>query len=101
MAWAAAMGLGGGFVMVLFFSVWPRAFGRRHLGRIQGTAQALTVLASAIGPLLLAWCVELTGSYAAMFTSSPVSSPAPRPRPVIVSMPDTPPVRVVAVTNAE
>jgi MFS family permease len=67
MAWAAAMGLGGGLVMVLFFSVWPRVYGRRHLGRIQGVAQALTVLASAIGPLLLAWCVSATGSYAAMF----------------------------------
>ena len=67
MAWASAMGLGGGLVMVLFFSVWPKAFGRRHLGRIQGAAQALTVVASALGPLLLAWCVEFTGSYAAMF----------------------------------
>jgi MFS family permease len=65
--WAAAMGLGGGLVMVLFLSVWPRVFGRRHLGQIQGAAQAMTVLASAIGPLLLAWCVEWTGSYAAMF----------------------------------
>src|SRR5262245_15697933 len=65
--WATAMGLGGGLVMVLFFSVWPRVFGRRHLGRIQGTAQALTVLASAVGPLLLAWCVEWTGSYTMMF----------------------------------
>ena len=65
--WAAAMGLGGGIVMVLFFSVWPAVFGRRHLGRIQGAAQALTVLGSALGPLLLAWCVEATGSYAAMF----------------------------------
>ena len=27
MAWATAMGLGGGLVMVLFFSVWPRLFG--------------------------------------------------------------------------
>ena len=59
MAWATAMGLGGGLVMVLFFSVWPAVFGRRHLGRIQGVAQALTVLASAVGPLLLAWCVDL------------------------------------------
>jgi MFS family permease len=67
MGWAAAMGLGGGPVMVLFFSVWPRVFGRRHLGRIQGAAQALTVLASALGPLLLAWCVDWTGSYAMMF----------------------------------
>lgn len=67
MAWAAAMGLGGGVMMVLFFSVWPQVFGRRHLGQIQGIAQGLTVLASAIGPLLLAWCVDATGSYAAMF----------------------------------
>lgn len=67
MVWATAMGLGGGLVMVLFFSVWPRAYGRRHLGRIQGAAQALTVLASALGPLLLAWCVAWTGSYRGMF----------------------------------
>jgi MFS family permease len=67
MAWATTMGLGGGLVMVLFFSVWPRVFGRRHLGRIQGAAQAMTVLASAVGPLLLAATVERTGSYAAMF----------------------------------
>jgi MFS family permease len=67
MAWAAAMGIGGGIVMVLFFSVWPRLYGRRHLGRIQGSAQALTVLASAVGPLLLALCVSWTGSYQGMF----------------------------------
>ena len=67
MVWAAAMGVGGGIVMVLFFSVWPAVFGRRELGRIQGAAQALTVLGSAIGPLLLAWCADATGSYAAMF----------------------------------
>ena len=48
------MGLAGGFVMVVFFSFWGRAYGRAHLGRIQGAAQALTVLASAVGPLLLA-----------------------------------------------
>jgi MFS family permease len=68
MAWAVLMGLGGGFVMVLFFGFWARAFGRRQLGRIQGAAQALTVLASAVGPLLLAQWVALTGSYASMFT---------------------------------
>jgi MFS family permease len=94
MLWAAAMGLGGGVVMVLFFSVWPRVFGRRHLGRIQGIAQAMTVVASALGPLLLAWCVDWTGSYAAMFrilavvialtaaAAFVVSIPGPPPRPV-------------------
>ncbi len=67
MGQALAMGLAGGFVMVVFFSFWGRAYGRTHLGRIQGVAQALTVVASAIGPLLLAWCAETTGSYAGAF----------------------------------
>jgi MFS family permease len=67
MLWATSMGLGGGLVMVLFFSVWARFYGRRQLGRIQGVAQALTVVASAAGPLLLAACVEWTGSYRVMF----------------------------------
>jgi MFS family permease len=67
MGWAVAMGLGGGLIMVLFFSVWPRVFGRRDLGVIQGAAQALTVLASAVGPLLLAWCLAWTGSYRRSF----------------------------------
>ena len=67
MAQAVAMGVAGGFVMVVFFSFWGKAYGRTHLGRIQGVAQALTVFASAVGPLLLAWCAEATGSYAAAF----------------------------------
>ena len=58
---------GGGLVIVLFFTVWARAFGRAQLGRIQGSAQMLTVIASAIGPLLLAQCQAWTGSYAAVF----------------------------------
>jgi sugar phosphate permease len=66
-AYAVVMGIAGGFVIVLFFSFWSRAFGRVHLGKIQGAAQSLTVLASAVGPLLLAQCVARTGSYAMMF----------------------------------
>ena len=67
MAYAVVMGLAGGFVMVVFFSFWGRAYGRKELGRIQGAAQIMTVLASAVGPLLLALCVRATGSYAAAF----------------------------------
>lgn len=66
-AQAVAMGIAGGFVMVVFFSFWGRAYGRAQLGRIQGAAQAMTVVASALGPLLLASWVEATGSYAAAF----------------------------------
>ena len=67
MAQAVAMGLAGGFVMVVFFAFWGRAYGQAHLGRIQGAAQALTVLASAVGPLLFALGQEFTGSYVAGF----------------------------------
>jgi MFS family permease len=65
--YAVVMGVSGGFIIVIFFSFWSAVFGRAHLGKIQGVAQSLTVLASAIGPLLLAECVDRTGSYAAMF----------------------------------
>jgi len=67
MAQAVTMGVSGGFVMVVFFSFWGRAYGRAHLGKIQGAAQAMTVLASAVGPLLLAVCVDATGSYTVAF----------------------------------
>ena len=67
MAQAVVMGAAGGVVTVLFFSVWSRFFGRRHLGMIQGAAQTLTVIGSAVGPLWLAKIVEWTGSYATGF----------------------------------
>lgn len=92
MIWAAAMGLGGGLVMVLFFSVWGRVFGRLHLGRIQGAAQALTVMASAIGPLLLAWCLEWTGSYAAVFELLSGAIAVVAVAALVISLPEPPPV---------
>jgi hypothetical protein len=60
---AVMLGVSGGMVTVLFFAVWGQAYGQAHLGRIQGAAQMLTVLASAIGPLIFAKGFELTGSY--------------------------------------
>jgi MFS family permease len=88
MLWAVAMGLGGGLVTVLFFSVWPRAYGRRHLGSIQGAAQALTVVASAVGPLLLAWCLEVTGSYTAMFEVLAAAVGAAAVSALVTQLPD-------------
>lgn len=60
---AALIGLSGGMITVIFFAVWRQAFGPRHLGRIQGAAQMLTVLASAVGPLIFAQSASWTGSY--------------------------------------
>ena len=67
--YGCAMGISGGVVTVVFFSVWGQAFGRAHLGRIQGCAQTMTVFASAVGPLLLAQTLRQTGSYDLIFNS--------------------------------
>jgi hypothetical protein len=67
MIYGAAMGIAGGVVTVVFFSVWGQVYGRRHLGKIQGCAQMMTVFASAVGPLLLARTLERTGSYDSVF----------------------------------
>jgi cyanate permease len=44
--------------------VWPRFFGRRHLGSIQGTAQTIGVLGASLGPLPLGAAFDLYGDYA-------------------------------------
>lgn len=46
--------------------MWPRYFGRRHLGSIQGTAQSIGVIGAAIGPLPLGLAFDLFGSYTGM-----------------------------------
>jgi hypothetical protein len=70
---AVLVGVAGGMITVLFFAVWTQAFGRAHLGRIQGAAQMLTVLASAAGPLLFARCAAWAGSYTpALWTLAPL-----------------------------
>jgi MFS family permease len=61
--YAVAMGVAGGMVTVTFFTIWAPAFGKIHLGQIQGAAQMLTVLASALGPLLFAVSKDRAGSY--------------------------------------
>jgi len=69
---AALVGLSGGMITVMFFAVWRRGFGAAHLGRIQGAAQMLTVLASAVGPLIFALSASRTGSYfAALWVLAP------------------------------
>ena len=62
-SYATAMGVAGGVLTVVFFTVWRQAFGPAYLGQVQGTAQLLTVLASAFGPLLLAAGQGQYGSY--------------------------------------
>jgi MFS family permease len=71
-AYAATMGIAGGMVTVLFFGIWGHAFGPAHLGKIQGAAQMMTVLASAAGPLLFASSLSRFGSYLPLFQSAAI-----------------------------
>jgi MFS family permease len=66
--WTIVNGAVGGIITVVFFTVWSGLYGRRHLGKIQGAAQMLTVFASALGPLAFAEVKERTGSYLAILT---------------------------------
>jgi MFS family permease len=87
--YAAAMGAAGGLVTVIFFSIWGHAFGRAHLGQIQGIAQGLCIVSGAFGPRILAQIQFINGSYAPAFYAFAVVSllfglwawfvPIPRP----------------------
>ena len=60
---ASLYGFCGGVFSVVYFTGFGHAFGRTHLGKIQGCAQVMTVVASALGPWWLASVKEATGSY--------------------------------------
>jgi MFS family permease len=62
-AYAVAGGFASGAVTVVFFTIWRPLFGARHLGKIQGAAQMLTVLGSALSQALFPLGKEWFGSY--------------------------------------
>jgi len=66
-AYAGTLAAAGGAITVCFFMVYRQAFGPVHLGSIQGVAQMLTVLFSAIGPQVFASTQARAGSYAPLF----------------------------------
>jgi MFS family permease len=98
--YAAMTGAAGAAVTVIFFAVWAQLYGRAHLGRIQGISQMMTVLASALGPLVFAWSKDYAGSYhmafyaiaplafafglAAWYVPLPVKDLAPEPAVEVV-----------------
>ena len=52
-----------GLFSVLMSVVWPRFYGRQHLGAISGFAMSILVFFSALGPLLFSYSLSLFGSY--------------------------------------
>ena len=58
-------GVGQGPLGITMGVVWPRYFGKEHLGKITGVSMAVMVSASAIGPAAFAWSLSATGGYRA------------------------------------
>jgi hypothetical protein len=65
--YAAVLAAAGGVITVCFFTVWRRGFGPAHLGQVQGAAQMLTVLFSALGPQLFGSAKARLGTYLPLF----------------------------------
>jgi cyanate permease len=52
---------------LLLTTVWPRYYGRAHLGAISGLASSILVFASALGPFLFSAIRDAGGSYKPVF----------------------------------
>ena len=60
---SAVFGLANAGLQSHYSFMWPRYFGRRHLGSIQGAAQTIGVVGASVGPLPLGLAFDLFGSY--------------------------------------
>lgn len=60
---AAIFGLNNAVTMTYVSFFWPRYFGRKHLGAIQGTGQMIVIFGASIGPLPLGWALDQWGGY--------------------------------------
>jgi MFS family permease len=59
--YAAVFGMNNAFSMTMFGYLWPRYFGRKHLGSIQGTGQMIGVFGASLGPLPVGWAFDAIG----------------------------------------
>ena len=69
----AGFGISGGLYGLTLNVVWPRFFGRTHLGKISGVNMSMMVIGSALGPSLFAWSERATGAYEAATWASLVT----------------------------
>ena len=59
--YSIVFGINNAFSMTLFGYIWPRYFGRKHLGSIQGTGQMIGVVGASLGPLPVGWAFDAFG----------------------------------------
>jgi cyanate permease len=75
-AWLHVLGFGlsGGCFSGLSIIIWPRFFGRQHLGAISGLFMTTIVVASAVGPFFFSLAEALLGAYRYAFMASTVAA---------------------------
>ncbi len=59
--YALIFGLNNAFNLTMFGYLWPRYFGRKHVGSIQGTGQMVAVVGASVGPLPVGLAFDLIG----------------------------------------
>ncbi len=59
--YAVLFGLTNAFSLTMYGYLWPRYFGRRHLGSVQGTGQMLTIIGASLGPLPVGLAFDVAG----------------------------------------
>jgi MFS family permease len=60
-AYSIIFGINNAFAMTIFGYIWPRYFGRKHLGAIQGTGQMVGVIGASVGPFPVGWAFDAIG----------------------------------------
>jgi MFS family permease len=73
-AWLHVLGFGvsAGCFSGLSIIIWPRFFGRQHLGAISGLFMTSVVIGSAVGPFLFSLAEAFLGAYRYAFIASAV-----------------------------
>ncbi len=60
--YAIIFGLCNAFMLTMFGYIWPRYFGRAHLGSIQGLGQMVGVIGASLAPIPVGHAIDVFGS---------------------------------------
>jgi cyanate permease len=63
LAYAVVFGISNAAIMTHMAFLWPRYFGRRHLGSIQGAGQTVGIIGASLGPVPFGLAYDTFGSY--------------------------------------
>jgi len=72
LVYAVIFGVNNACTMTFFGYMWPRYFGRRYLGSVQGAGQMVGVFGASLGPIVLGIAVQEFGRYDVVLAGSAI-----------------------------